>query len=148
MAKIEDLTELLVSELSEFEKGIAKLEAIEKRINNTQIEVNLKEIKPVITAHESAMNRSKQNQEQYLNRLEALLKNAKIYPQWAVITFMMMVVITCLTIFYSYTVKSKAISVEKTAFENGKNAASKHINLYLSENPKALEQYKKWAESY
>ena len=63
MAKIEDLTELLVSELSEFEKGIAKLEVLEKRINNTKIEVDLKELKPIIADHESAMTSSKQHQE-------------------------------------------------------------------------------------
>lgn len=146
MAKIEDLTELLVSELSEFEKGIAKLEVLEKRINNTKIEVNLKELQPIIAAHESAMINSKQNQEHYLNRLGALLKNAKIYPKWAVITFMVMTLITCLSIFYTYTIKSNAISAEKKSYENGKNTASEHINRYLSENPKAFESYKKWAD--
>ena len=95
MAKIEDLTELLVSELSEFEKGIAKLEVLEKRINNTKIEVNLKELQPIIAAHESAMTVSKQHQEHYLNRLEMLLENAKVYPKWAIITFMVLILITC-----------------------------------------------------
>tara|TARA_R110000868_G_scaffold105784_2_gene290487 strand:- start:7308 stop:7754 length:447 start_codon:yes stop_codon:yes gene_type:complete len=147
MAKIEDLTELLVSELSEFEKGIAKLEVLEKRINNTKIEVNLKELQPIIAAHESAMIVSKQHQEHYLNRLEMLLENAKVYPKWAIITFMVLILITCISIFYVYTVKSNALIAEETAYENGKNTASEHINKYLSENPKAFESYKKWAES-
>lgn len=146
MAKIEDLTELLVSELSEFEKGIVKLAELEKRINNTEINVNLKELKPIIAAHENAMTSSRQNQEHFLIKLETILKNAKVYPKWAVITFMVMILITCLSIFYTYTVKSNALIAEETAYENGKNTASEHINRYLSENPKAFESYKKWAD--
>tara|TARA_R110000868_G_scaffold259094_1_gene516823 strand:- start:78 stop:524 length:447 start_codon:yes stop_codon:yes gene_type:complete len=147
MAKIEDLTELLVSELSEFEKGVAKLAELEKRINNTKIEVDLKELKPIIADHESAMNSSKQHQEHYLNRLDTLLKNAKVYPKWAVITFMVMVLLTCTTLFYTYTIKTNAINAEKEAYQKGENAATEYINIYLSENPKAFEEYKKWLKT-
>ncbi len=38
MTKIENLTELLVSELKGFEKGIIKLEALATKIDNTKVE--------------------------------------------------------------------------------------------------------------
>ena len=93
------------------------------------------------------MNSSKQHQEHYLNRLDTLLKNAKVYPKWAVITFMVMVLLTCTTLFYTYTIKTNAINAEKEAYQKGENAATEYINIYLSENPKAFEEYKKWLKT-
>lgn len=147
MTKIENLTELLVSELKGFEKGIAKLEALETKISNTKVELNLKELKPLLQAQESAMSESKRVQESYLHRLQSIVEGASFYPKWAIITFMSMILICCLTLFYAYTVKTDALKNEKIAYAKGESAATEYINLYLSENPKALEQYKKWAAS-
>ena len=60
---------------------------------------------------------------------------------------MSMILICCLISFYAYTVKIGTNEKEKIAYTKGEKAATEYINLYLSENPKALEQYKKWAES-
>ena len=48
MAKIEELTELLVSEINNFEKGITKLEALSKKINATKISMDLTEYKSTL----------------------------------------------------------------------------------------------------
>jgi len=147
MTKIEQLTELLVSELKGFEKGIVKLEALETKIINTKVELNLKELNPLLKALENSLSESKRQQESYLNRLERIVKDAKFYPKWAIITFTATILLSCLISFYAYTVKSESIEIEKNAYQKGKTAATEYINLYLSENPKALESYKKWAET-
>ena len=146
MTKIENLTELLVAELKSFDKGIIKLEALENKISNTKVELNLNELKPLLQAQENAMSESKRDQESYLHRLQSVVEGASFYPKWAIITFMSMILICCMTLFYTYTVKTDALENEKAAYTKGETAATEYINLYLSENPKALEQYKKWAE--
>lgn len=147
MTKIEQLAELLVSELKGFEKGIAKLETLETKMNNSLIKLDLKEYKALKQHHEDAMSESNRIQELYLHRLQSVVNSASFYPKWAIITFMSMILMCCLISFYAYTVKTDVIEKEKAAYANGEKAATEYINLYLSENPKALEQYKKWAES-
>lgn len=147
MTKIEQLTELLVSELKGFEKGIAKLEALETKMNNSLVKLDLKEYKALKQHHEDAMNESNRTQESYLHRLQSVVKGASFYPNWAIITFMGMILMCCLVSFYAYTVKIDTTEKEKIAYTKGEKAATEYINLYLSENPKALEQYKKWAKS-
>ena len=120
---------------------------METKISNTKVELNLKELNPLLQALENSLSESKRQQESYLNRLESIIKDANFYPKWAIISFFIMVLIFFLSLFYAYTVKTNAIEMEKVAYENGKTAATDYINLYLSENPKALEQYKKWAET-
>ena len=54
MTKIEQLAALLVAELKEFEKSISKLESLETKISDTKVELNLKELKPLLEAHEQS----------------------------------------------------------------------------------------------
>ena len=147
MTKIEQLAALLVAELRGFEKNISKLESLETKISDTKIELNLKELKPLLEAHEQSLNLSKKQQDSYLDRLQSIVKNASFYPKWAIISFMSMIIICCLISFYAYTVKIETTEKEKIAYIKGEKAATEYINLYLSENPKALERYKKWSES-
>ena len=87
MAKIEELTELLVTEINNFEIGITKLEALSEKINNTKISMDLTEYKSIIEKHQQKMAEGMHSQEQFERRFENLLKTAKVYPNWAVIVF-------------------------------------------------------------
>jgi Family of unknown function (DUF6730) len=87
MSKIEELTELLVNEIEDFNKGISKLEAISDKINTTKVSIDLREYKSIIESHQMKMTEVVDSQEWSLNRLESLLKKAKVYPNWAVIVF-------------------------------------------------------------
>lgn len=87
MAKIEELTELLVNEIDNFNIGISKLEAISDKINTTKVSIDLREYKSIIESHQLKTTEVVDSQERFLYRFESLLKNAKVYPNWAVIVF-------------------------------------------------------------
>jgi len=87
MAKIEELTELLVNEISSFEKGIERLEKASDKLQSTKISIDIKEYKSLLESHHNQVKDVLNSQEQLYNRYEKLLKNAKIYPNWAVIVF-------------------------------------------------------------
>ncbi len=84
MAKLEELSELLVSEIRDFEITVKKLEEIQKK----KISIDLDELKSVLANHETVLiNQNLKVQETY-NKFLGLLKEAKIYPKWAVIVFL------------------------------------------------------------
>jgi len=89
MSKIEEITEILVNEIEDFNKGISKLEAISDKINTTKVSIDLREYKSIIESHQLKITEVVDSQERFLNRFESLLKNAKVYPNWAVIVFIL-----------------------------------------------------------
>lgn len=105
MSKIEEISEILVNEINDFNKGISKLEAISYKINTTKVGIDLKEYKSIIEAHQQKMTETIKSQERFLNRFENLLKKAKIYPNWAVIVFILSLLISFGSLFYVYVVK-------------------------------------------
>ncbi len=87
MTKLEELSTLLVNEIEDFNKGIEKLEAINKEISITKIQMDLTEYKAIIEQHQQKMNEHISSQERFESRFNDKLKQAKIYPNWAVIVF-------------------------------------------------------------
>jgi len=100
MAKIEELTELLVTEINNFEKSIQKLETLSEKINATKIGIDITEYKSIIESHQQEMASHIQTIERFEEDFENQLKQAKIYPTWAVIVFIMSVLISMLSLFF------------------------------------------------
>lgn len=144
MTKIEQLAALLVAELKEFEKGISKLESLETKISGTKVELNLKELKPLLEAHEQSLRLSKKQQDSYLDRLQTVVKNASFYPKWAIITFMGMILLSCLISFYAYTVKKNVESIEKEAHQKGINAYANYMVDFFEAHPNSKKQFEIW----
>ena len=147
MSKLEMISELLVNELTDFEKDVNRLEDSITKAENMQVKFDIKPVEGLISKLQNYGRQEENSRNEYLRSLQLSLNQAKIYPSWAVISFFVLVVLSCLLSFYSYTVKSDATENEKAAYAKGETAATEYINLYLSENPKALDSYKKWAES-
>ncbi|MHB1105409.1 MAG: DUF6730 family protein [Lutibacter sp.] len=94
MTKLEELTALLVNELNDFNKDIEKLEKISEQLNTTKIKMDVAEYKAIIKEHQKEMASHLNAIERFENRFENKIKQAKIYPTWAVVVFMVCIVIT------------------------------------------------------
>lgn len=105
MAKLEELTELLVDELSSFEKGIKRLETLSEKINATKIGIDVTEYKSILESHQQKMTSHIQTIERFEQRFENQLKQAKIYPTWAVIVFIMSVLVSVLSLFFALYIR-------------------------------------------
>ena len=96
MAKLEELSELLVSEIRDFEEAVKRLEKIR------EITLDLTELKSVLSNHEMVLKTQNSNVQETYNRFANLLKEAKIYPKWAVILFIVSLVLNCIIILYLF----------------------------------------------
>jgi hypothetical protein len=101
MSKIEEITEILVNEINDFNKDVTRLETINKKLEATKISIDLAEYKSIMESHQQKMTLILNSQERILNRFESLLKNAKIYPNWAVIVFIISLLISTSILFYT-----------------------------------------------
>ena len=89
MIKLEELTALLVNEINDFNMGVEKLEKINTQLKDTKIKMDLTEYKFIIEEHQKKMASQKDFIERFENRFENKIKHAKIYPNWAVVVFIM-----------------------------------------------------------
>jgi hypothetical protein len=98
MTKLEELTALLVNEINDFNKGVEKLEKISEEISATKIKMDVSEYKSIIEEHQQQMAIHKDILNRFESRFNAKIEQAKIYPTWAVVVFIVCVLLTLLFI--------------------------------------------------
>ncbi len=87
MTKLEELTALLVNELHDFNKGVERLEKISEQLNTTKIKMDVVDYKAIIEVHQKQMASHMNSIELFESRFNKKIDNAKIYPTWAVVVF-------------------------------------------------------------
>ncbi len=75
MAKLEELSEMLVSEIKDFEKAVKKLEEIRK----SKIQLDLQNLSYLITEHRKAIARGIDVNERFLEKAEKLNNQTRGY---------------------------------------------------------------------
>lgn len=101
MTKLEELTALLVNEINEFNRGVEKLEKISEQISTTKIKMDVSEYKSIIEEHQQQMAIHKDTLERFESRLNNKLNEAKIYPTWAVVVFIITLMFGFCSIVYT-----------------------------------------------
>ncbi len=137
MSKIEEITEILVNEINDFNKNVTRLETINKKLETIKVSIDLVEYKSIMESHQQKMALILNSQERILNRFESLLKKAKIYPNWAVIVLIISILISSCSLFYVYTVKQNAKKLENEAHQKSKvtfNGIETDLRKKLSNN--------------
>lgn len=83
MTKIEQLSELLVSEISQFQKSVEKLEKIQQQ----KLPIDSSSLETAILNYQEKMEQSLLFNQQEMKSLSDSLERAKAYPAWALTTF-------------------------------------------------------------
>tara|TARA_R110002051_G_scaffold15064_2_gene47640 strand:- start:32933 stop:33247 length:315 start_codon:yes stop_codon:yes gene_type:complete len=100
MTKLEELTALLVNELNDFNKGIERLEKINEQLKDTKIKMDVAEYKAIIEEHQKEIASQLNSIASFEKRFNDKIEQAKIYPNWAVIVFMICIIVTIVLISY------------------------------------------------
>lgn len=108
--------ELLTSEMEAFRDDVNRLEAINENIKDVKISIDLKEIKSFLKEHGRQLESQKEQQERFYNRMESLFQTAGVYPKWAVITFIVAILLSVASLVYAYQTKMAAENVKETTF--------------------------------
>tara|TARA_R110000744_G_scaffold151096_1_gene264497 strand:+ start:95 stop:409 length:315 start_codon:yes stop_codon:yes gene_type:complete len=102
MTKLEELTALLVNELNDFNKGIERLEKISKQLKDTKIKMDITEYKAIIEEHQKEMAFQLNSISSFEKRFNDKIQQAKIYPNWAVVVFIVCIVVTLALVSYIF----------------------------------------------
>jgi|SRR5688572_1291349 len=83
MAKIDELSELLCAELASFEQHMKRLEEIHLQ----GIHLDTEDLIRRLSSLEDTLDFEKREYERISSELSSTIKEAKIYPKWALVVF-------------------------------------------------------------
>ena len=95
MTKLEELSELLVSEIEQFEKTVEKLQKIQEQ----KILIDSRALESVIKFQQENLEKMLFSHKQEMKSLGQKLEKAKAYPTWALIVFTASIIINGIMIF-------------------------------------------------
>ena len=102
MTKLEELTALLVNEINDFKNSVENLEKINDQLKDTKIKMDVSEYKAIIEKQQQEMASHINSIERFENRFNNKIKEAKIYPTWAVVVFTVCIVVTVVLVSYIF----------------------------------------------
>lgn len=144
MNKLETITQLLVNELTDFEANVKRLENGLQRAEHLKVKFDLAPIDKLVAELKGFQQREIEDREAYVSRLGRKLDNAKIYPKWAVITFICCMVVSTVSILFGYIQYQSNQDIKKEAYNQGIEAYQAHLNTFFEEHPKTYEVYNDW----
>lgn len=106
MTRVKEYMELLTSELEEFRDDVNRLETINNQIKDLKVAIDLSEIKPLLEEYNKELKRQSELQERQYRRFETLFKKAGVYPKWAIIIFILAILISIASLVYVYKTKT------------------------------------------
>ncbi len=111
--------ELLTSEMEAFRDDVNRLEAINENIKDVKISIDLKEIKTVLKEHSKQLESQREHQERFYKRMESIFQTAGAYHKWAVVIFIVVILLSVASLVYAYQTKVVSEKVmETTSIEN------------------------------
>lgn len=95
MTKLEELSELLVSEIEQFEKTVEKLQKIQEQ----KIRIDSQQLENTIQLQQENLKKVLFTHQQEMKNLGQSLEKAKAYPVWALITFTASLIVNVLLVY-------------------------------------------------
>lgn len=147
MAKIEEVTALLIDEIASFQKSVEQLKKQTEGIEKHKIEIDVSKVKNVFNEFEHKLNTSYKLENNQLKVIQNKLNKTAIFPNWMAILFSVFFIVLILSFGFNIYQYQQKKEVEKTAYEKGENNIKNHMLEFFEKSPKSLKAYQKWSNS-
>ncbi len=146
MKKLDEIMELMTDEMADFQAAILKLELLSKQLVNLSIPITTEALEKRLNIFLEKQEEENRLKDEILKEIERKLKHSRIIPNYLLILFGTLGIITLgLLGYFGYTVKV----LEKEKFEIYRIIMESENDLYqqyLSANPEIKEHYCQWLE--
>ena len=95
MTKLEELSELLVSEIEQFEKTVEKLQKIQQQ----KILIDSRSLESAIKTQQGNLEKVLFSHKEDMKSLSYSLKKARVYPAWALTMFVTSIILNGIFIY-------------------------------------------------
>jgi len=144
MAKIDEITELLVTEIDAFNKSVEKLQKERQEFQNIKFTPDITPINDAFKYNLEVSQKNYQEQHRILIGLQNDLKKTVIIPKWMTVSFISFFIIIILNVSFSFYQHQKIKETEKVAFQKGMDYFKNHIREFFKEDPNSYKKYQTW----
>ncbi|WP_024480230.1 DUF6730 family protein [Cellulophaga baltica] len=144
MAKIDELSELLIEELSDFKLQINKLETVSKEIQAVVIKPDISALKSFMESTLQLQNEVVKNQNVKLVTISNKLTNSNRYPKW----FLALLCVSLMSVFvvtgYSIYQLQRISEMKLLEYEKGRKEIRTHFYEFLESDEPSKKAYLNW----
>ncbi|SDE46966.1 DUF6730 family protein [Cellulophaga baltica] len=144
MAKIDELSELLIEELSDFKLQINKLEAVSNEIQSMVIKPDISELKSYMDAALQLQNEIVKDQNLRLGAISNKLTDSNRYPKWLVGLLSLSLMAILLVTGYSIYQLQRIPEMKQLEYEKGRKEMVDHFYEFLESDAPSKKAYLKW----
>ncbi|SDF42241.1 DUF6730 family protein [Cellulophaga baltica] len=144
MAKIDELSELLIEELSDFKLQINKLETVSKEIHTMVIKPDITELKFYMDGVIQLQNEIVKDQNLRLGAISNKLTDSNRYPKWFLallcVSLMAVLIVTGYTIYQLQSISE----MKQLEYEKGQKEMGNHFYEFLESDAPSKKAYLNW----
>tara|TARA_R110000868_G_scaffold280326_2_gene540363 strand:- start:7150 stop:7614 length:465 start_codon:yes stop_codon:yes gene_type:complete len=146
MAKLDEITELLVDELEGLKQMLVQLKTLTKELTGSETVKDISSIRYELKELNKTQEDHFKRQDTRTIQIEEQLKKSQIIPEW-LLFLVCMVLILSLSIsgYLGYQVAQFGEEKEK-AFEEGSAYISTELKGYFVEHPEAYKTFLEWSK--
>ena len=144
MAKIDDIAELLVEELSDFKLQLEKMQHLSNELKMTHLSPDMTEMSSILNSFVKNQDIVHREQRKKVTELTNSLSKSNHYPRWLLVLLSSVLLFTfCLVSYSIYEIKVSS-DANLNNYVKGQKEAMHHFNKFFEENPEAKDKYLKW----
>ena len=144
MAKIEEVTAILIDEIESFEKAVATLQKESEKIKTTKFTIDTSFIDAKYTSVLSTIQNGYKDQNKQIIALQNKLNKTIIFPKWIIILFSSFFIVFLISLFLNFYQYENSKTNEETAYNKGKEDFSSYMALFFEDHPESLKKYQEW----
>lgn len=144
MAKIEDITALLIEEIEGFNQSIKNLSKLNDRLQHTTIKADDSELKRTLQSFYKQYESLQIGYKNELTNLQTKINAAVIIPKWMTKVFISLCSLFFISFFFNFYQFQQKKSIKKEGVYEGRKDLENHIMTFFKENPKVEKTYKNW----
>ncbi len=144
MAKIEEITALLIDEIESFKYSIEELKKESDKLLNKKFIIDTSQIKTAFKEFDKKLSADYDHRLEEVSEIQKKLNKKIIIPKWMIILFSSFFIITILSLTFNIYQFKKTEEIKETAHENGLDEMRDHMKNYFDDNPNSLKQYQIW----
>jgi len=144
MAKIEEITALLIDEIEDFKNTLRELKKESDKLHKKEFIIDTSQIKTAFKEFDKKLSADYDHRLNEVYEIQKKLNKKIIIPKWMIILFSSFFIITILSLTFNIYQLKKTKEIKETAHENGLDEMRDHMKRYFDDNPNSLKQYQIW----
>lgn len=155
MAKIDEITEILITEIEDFNKSIDRLRELREEFTKIQVRYDPTPINNIFKQniealrecyHEQLVVLKKRSQEQHeiLIAIQDEIKDTIILSKRLTLPFVIVISFIISNICFSFYQYQKIKETKKVAFEEGMDVMKEHLGEFFEADPSSYKKYETW----